>query len=190
VSDATTWIPRARAGDQLAIARLVDDHQGAVFNLCYRMLGDPGEAEDVAQETFVRMVTHLDRYDRTRAFKTWLLSIAAHACIDRLRRRRVTWLSIDEPLPAGDQPALADQAPGPEETLERREQEALIQRLLGRLAPDDRQVLVLRYWYDLGYDEIAEATGATVSAVKARLFRARRELAHVAAGVGLAEAAV
>jgi RNA polymerase sigma-70 factor (ECF subfamily) len=177
VDDAAPWIARARAGDREAIGRLVEAYQDPVFNLCYRMLGSAGEAEDVAQETFVRLTTRLDRYDPARPFRTWLLSVAAHACIDRLRQRRRSWLSLDEPLPAADQVALRDPLPGPEEALVRREEEQRVQRLLARLAPEDRQVVVLRYWYDLGYEEIAEATRASVSSVKSRLFRARRALA-------------
>ncbi len=175
--EVTAWIARARAGDREAINKVIEAHQNAVFNLCYRMLGDAGEAEDVAQETFLRMYTRMGSYDPERPFKTWLLAIASHACIDRLRQRRVAWLSLDEPLPADDAPAVSDQAPGPEEMAVRRERERQVQGMLARLAPDDRSVLVLRYWYDLSYEEIAEATKTSVSAVKSRLFRARRELA-------------
>ncbi len=175
--EAQGWVVRALAGDREAVTEMINAYQHAVFNLCYRLLGDAGEAEDVAQETFLRMYTRLRSYDQSRPFKTWLLSIANHACIDRLRQRRMTWLSIDEPLPPGDVPALQDPAPNPEDVLAQKEREAKIQTMLARLAPDDRSVLVLRYWYDMSYDEIAGVTGTSVSAVKSRLFRARRDLA-------------
>ena len=146
------------------------------------MLGDAAEAEDAAQETFLRAYTRLASYDVHRPFKTWLFSIASHHCIDRLRKRRLTWLSLDEPLPADAAPALADQSPGPEEQTARGEQTALIQQHLARLSPEDRAVIVMRYWYDFSYEEIAEATHATVSAVKSRLHRARLSLADRMAG--------
>ena len=95
-------IAQARSGDQAAFGELVRTHQNAVYNLSYRMLGERGEAEDAAQETFFRAYAHLDRYDLDRPFRTWLLSIASNHCIDRLRKRRLTWLSIDEPLPLID----------------------------------------------------------------------------------------
>lgn len=165
-------IARARAGDDSAFEPLVETYQTAIYNLCYRMLGDSAEAEDAAQEAFLRAYAQLRRYDPTRSFKTWLFSIASHYCIDRLRKRRLTWLSIDdEALPP--HPALHEQAPGPEEMTARHEHSAAVQKLLARLSPDDRSVIVMRYWYDLSYEEIAEATGATVSAVKSRLHRAR-----------------
>jgi RNA polymerase sigma-70 factor (ECF subfamily) len=177
VSDETIWIARARAGDQEAFSRLMEMYQTPIFNLAYRMLGDGAEAEDAAQETFLRAYTRLATYDTKRSFKTWLFSIASHHCIDRLRKRRLTWVSIDEPLPPNLAPALAEPSPGPEERAARGQQSARIQQQLAHLSPDDRAVIVMRYWYDFSYEEIADATGGTVSAVKSRLHRARLALA-------------
>jgi RNA polymerase sigma-70 factor (ECF subfamily) len=166
------WVWRARAGDEGAFGQLVEAYQTPIYNLCYRMLGEAAEAEDAAQETFLRAYAQLGSYDPARSFKTWLFSIANHHCIDRLRKRRLTWLSIDDDnLPP--HPALQEQGPGPEEALVRRQQAELLQGLLASLSPEDRSVIVMRYWYDLSYEEIAEATRATVSAVKSRLHRAR-----------------
>ncbi len=171
-------ITRARAGDETAFTGLVETYQTAIYNLCYRMLGEANEAEDAAQEAFLRAYSQLNRYDPARSFKTWLFSIASHYCIDCLRKRRLTWLSIDdEALPP--HPNLREPALGPEESAMRREQSAVMQKVLSQLPPDDRSVLVLRYWYDLSYEEIGEATGATVSAVKSRLHRARGVMADM-----------
>lgn len=168
----------ARAGDEAAFTQLVETYQTAIFNLCYRMLGEPGEAEDAAQEAFLRAYSRLNSYDPTRSFKTWLFSIANHHCIDRLRKRRLIWLSIeDEPL--APHPALREQSPGPEEASVRREQSEAMQKHLAKLSPDDRQVIVMRYWSDLSYEEIADATKTTVSAVKSRLHRARGAIAEL-----------
>jgi RNA polymerase sigma-70 factor (ECF subfamily) len=174
------WVRRARAGDDGAFTQLVEAYQTPIYNLCYRMLGESGEAEDAAQETFLRAYSQLTRYDPTRSFKTWLFAIASHYCIDRLRKRRLTWLSIDDDLPP--HPALQDHAIGPEEALVRREQTEMLQALMARLAPDDRAVVAMRYWSDLSYEEIAEATHTTVSAVKSRLHRARGSLAEMMTG--------
>jgi RNA polymerase sigma-70 factor (ECF subfamily) len=110
------------------------------------------------------------------------LSIAAHYCIDRLRRRRFQWLSLDEDA-LGD--TLASDAPTPDDELLRHEDEREIVQLLDRLAPANRLVVVLRYWYDQSIEEISRTTGDSASAVKVKLFRARnmlaREMAHVAA---------
>jgi RNA polymerase sigma-70 factor (ECF subfamily) len=174
------WVRRARAGDHDAFTRLVETYQTPIYNLCYRMLGEAGEAEDAAQEAFLRAYAQLGGYDPGRSFKTWLFSIANHHCIDRLRKRRLTWLSIDDDLPP--HPALQEQAPGPEDATVRREQTEQLQSLLGKLPPDDRAVIVMRYWYDFSYEEIADATRTTVSAVKSRLHRARGSLGDMLAG--------
>lgn len=170
-------VARVLAGDVNAFESLVEAYQQPVYNLAYRMLGDRYEAEDVAQEAFVRAYRNLHRYDPERSFRTWLLSITSNHCIDRLRRRRVAWLSIDEPLPP--HPALNSDAPDPEETAVQGERAQLVQSLLAQLPPDYRLVVIFRYWYDLSYTEIAEVTGTTESAVKSRLFRARRALAEM-----------
>lgn len=176
------WILAARdAGDQDAFAELVYSFQDAVFNLCYRMLGERTEAEDATQEAFIRAYNNLHRYDIGRSFKTWLLSIASNHCIDRLRKRRMHFLSLDEPLPSNMQLALSSEQVSPEQHAVRNERSEYIQELLDELAPDDRAGIVLKYWYDYSYAEIASVLDTTESAVKSRLFRARRALAELLA---------
>ncbi len=170
------WIAQALQGDQAAFGELVKAHQNAVYNLCYRMLGERGEAEDAAQEAFLRAYAHLDRYDDDRSFRTWVLSIASNHCIDRLRKRRLTWLSLDEGLPP--HPALNSDALEPEDAVINSERNATIQLMLAELTPEYRAAVVLRYWYDMSYTEIAEMLNTTESAIKSRLFRARQVLAE------------
>lgn len=169
------WVEQTLAGDQDAFGDLVMRYERDVFNLTYRMLNNRGEAEDAAQEAFLRAYANLDRYDQQRSFKTWLLSIASNHCIDRIRRRRLTWLSLEEPLPP--HPALTSDAPNPEDATLDHERSAEMQKLLDELSPDYRVAVVLRYWYDYSYAEIAEMLGTTESAIKSRLFRARQALA-------------
>ena len=173
--DELADITAARRGNTAAFTRLVEAYQRPVYNLAYRMLGDGPEAEEAAQETFLRAYTQLATYQPGRKFSSWLLSIASHYCIDLLRRRRLTWLSIeDEEAP---EEMLASVEPGPEETMLQNEQETLVRKMLATLPPDYRLPVVLRYWSELSYEEIAEATHTTVSAVKSKLFRARAMLA-------------
>ncbi|MDP3185477.1 MAG: sigma-70 family RNA polymerase sigma factor, partial [Anaerolineales bacterium] len=96
MNDEMAWIVQAQNGSDEAYTHLVEAYQTRVYNLCYRMLGEPEAAEDAAQETFLKVYQNLARYDRGRPFATWLLAIAAHHCIDRLRRRRFITFSIDE----------------------------------------------------------------------------------------------
>src|SRR5215216_1986166 len=90
------WIEQARKGDQRAFGLLVQAYQKPVFNLTYRMLGNAQEAEDAAQETFLRAYSGLSQYQSEHKFSTWLFAIANHHCIDRLRKRRVSFVSIDD----------------------------------------------------------------------------------------------
>lgn len=160
---------RARRGDAAAFDRLVARYYRRVYTLCLSLLEDPAEAEDATQEAFWRAYRHLQRYDPTRPFRTWLLSIAAHHAIDRLRRRkpRAPW---NEALPAQD--------PSPEERLLAQEEQERIRRLVGQLPPLERALVLLRYWEGASYREMAQALSLSESAVKSRLFRARRALAQ------------
>ena len=167
-------IDQAQKGDAGAFTQVVEAYQRPVFNLCYRMLGNPEDAEDAAQETFLRAYDHLKRYDRQRSFSTWLLSIAAHYCIDQLRKHRMTFLSMDT-FPELDIP---DANPGPEVAFHRHEDQQRVQDLLTSLSPQDRAAVAMYYWYDFSYEEIAESLKLTVSAVKSRLHRARLSLAQ------------
>lgn len=90
-------IAAAQRGDKAAFAQIVAEFQTPVYNLAYRMLGNRNDAEDAAQETFLRAYAQLKTYDPGQSFGTWLLSVAAHYCIDRLRRRKFQWLSFDDP---------------------------------------------------------------------------------------------
>ena len=167
------WVEAARRGDKQAFSQLVQAYQRPVYNLTYRMLGNSEEAEDAAQETFLRAYARLSQYDPQMKFSTWVFSIANHHCIDRLRKRRATHISID------DNPVLEnlqEDTPQPEHQALEQEQSIELQGLINLLEPEYRTPLVLRYWEEMSYEEIAEAMGVTVAAVKSRLFRARQQL--------------
>lgn len=163
-------------GDQDSFSDLVNDYQRSVYNLAFRMLGDRTEAEDAAQEAFIRAYHNLKSYDPARPFKTWLLSIASHYCIDLIRKRRMSFQSLEDLLPGQMMSAIEQWSV--EDHVVEDESVASIQRMLAQLRPDDRAIIVLRYWNDMSYEDIAEALGATVSVIKSRLFRARQALAN------------
>ncbi len=168
------YIRQAIAGDAEAFVQLIEIYQRSVYNLCYRMLGNAEDAEDASQETFFRAFRSLRKYDQQRSFATWLLAIAAHYCIDQIRKRKMTVFSLED-LPIVE---FADHEPLPEVTISRREDQQRVQQLLKTLAETDRAAVILYYWYDFSYEEIAQSLSLTVSAVKSRLHRARRALAE------------
>ncbi len=164
-------VNRVLAGDTEAFSELIERYKVAVFNLCARMLHNPTEAEDAAQEVFVRAYTQLHSYQPGRRFSTWILSIASHYCIDLLRRRK----------PQVDLEAISfwkqSDLPEPEERALTSETRDEVRDLLSKLPEKYRGVTVLRYWQDMSYEEIAEASSLSVATVKTRLFRARELLA-------------
>ncbi len=182
MSEDIALVHRTLAGDQEAFAVLVEKYKDPVFNVAYRMLGNPTEAEDVAQEAFVRAYTQLRTYKETHRFSTWLLSIASHLAIDQIRRRRFLALPLEN-VPFLEW--IADVGAGPEQAALEGEASDEMQRVLAVLPPKYRLVLLLRYWYDFSYDEIATTLHLTPALVKARLHRARELVARTMKAQGL-----
>lgn len=168
----------AQNGDEEAVNQLVECYQQPVFSLCYRMLGERTEAEDAAQETLVKAVMKLYTFDTTRPFKPWVLRIASNECIDRLRRRKPI-VSLDGMGDDGAWEWQAGNSPNPESEILDQERHAQVRLLLDSLVPVDRTIVSLFYWQGCSYIEIGEITGLSVSAIKSRLFRARRAMAKL-----------
>jgi RNA polymerase sigma-70 factor, ECF subfamily len=164
----------AKIGNQEAFTKIVETYQNPVYNLCYRMLGNVQAAEDAAQETFWRAFKNLNHYDEKRPFPTWLLSIAAHYCIDQQRRKRLPSIDLDEIIEF----SAEDPMPHPESAMIQSEYSEEVQRQLSQLSEGDRAVLVLRYWHELSEDEICDTLNISKSAVKSRLHRARLHMAE------------
>jgi RNA polymerase sigma factor (sigma-70 family) len=151
-------------------------YQRQVYSVLLRVVRRPEDAEDLAQETFVRMFRALDRYDPERPFTAWLFTIATRLGIDHLRRRRVQTLSltVTEPGSTEDRTIdVEDPGPGPEELASHAEEERRTKDLIDSLPEHYRIVVVLRHQQDLSYEEIAEALNLPLGTVKARIHRAR-----------------
>lgn len=169
-------VRRCLAGDERAYRELIERYERQVYSVAMRMVRVAEDAEDLTQETFVRMFKALDRYDPARPFPAWLLTIAAHLSIDQLRRRRVKTVSLFRSEPGSEEEHVvefADPGPGPEELAERREEERSAEGLIGALPEHYRIVVVLRHQQGLSYEEISEALRLPLGTVKARIHRAR-----------------
>jgi RNA polymerase sigma-70 factor (ECF subfamily) len=170
-------IEHALAGDRAAFGQLVKAHQGVVFNIAYRMLGDRREAEEAAQDAFLRAYQGLTGFDLDRPLAPWLYRIVTNLSLNRLRRKRPTVVSLDGAASEGMPPVqVPDRAAGPADRLLRAESQARIREAILSLAPADRAVIELRHFQGLSYEEIAMELGVSLSSVKSRLFRARRKL--------------
>jgi len=169
-------IARARRGEESAFAELLRRFRAPVFNLCLRMLKNRDDAEDVAQDVFIKVFGMLERYDDRYAFRSWVFKIAANQCIDFIRRNRVKLQSLDEPLKFKGEEIerqFPDEAPNPEETVETREIGQLLLEITDQLPPHYRSMIVLRHQEQLSYEEIAEVLDLPLGTVKARIHRAR-----------------
>ena len=167
-------VERARAGDSDAFAELFRAFRPDVGRLCTRLLGSADEAEDALNETFSRVHRSLEKYDSGRPFRTWLLSVAAYHCIDRLRRRNTESRIFD----AGDldPDQLATAGPSPLDHRLRREVRQQVLDAIEQLPDCYRVPLVMRYYADFDYDTIGEALDVTRNQVATLLFRGKRKL--------------
>jgi RNA polymerase sigma-70 factor (ECF subfamily) len=179
-----------QAGDRAAFDQLVLRHKDRLFNLCYWFLGDYQEANDVAQETFIKVYRSLTRFRLESTFFTWFYRIAVNTCRNRLDsseyRHRNKMVRLDNPGPSDERrPSLEleDESRSPMMELERKERSMLIRRAIDSLPTDQKAVVTLRDIEGLSYDEIAEVTGLNLGTVKSRLARARLELRRSLQGV-------
>lgn len=167
---------RCRAGDQAAWGELVARHTRRVFGLTYRFVGRVDEAEDLTQETFVKVYQNLDRYrESDGAFPTWLMTVARNQAIDHYRRRKEERLRrTEEPL---GMDSLSSPEEGPLRSLEREERVQLVRRGLRTLPADLREPLILCDLQGLAYEEAAAILSVPLGTVKSRINRGRLELA-------------
>jgi RNA polymerase sigma-70 factor (ECF subfamily) len=166
-------------GSEHAFREIVLRYQRPVFGLIARVVRDSGRAEELAQDTFVKAFRALHTYDVQRKFSAWLLTIAHHVAIDEVRKGALATVSIDElGEPNGPVVEFADRkGTSPAVLAERVELASAVKAAIGKLRPEYREVVTLRYEQELEYDEIAEITGLPLGTVKSSLFRARKELA-------------
>jgi RNA polymerase sigma-70 factor (ECF subfamily) len=178
----TALIERCRSGDPEAFARLVELHQGMVFNLSARLLGDLEEARDLSQEVFLQVYKSLAGFRGTSSLKTWIYRIVVNQCRNRRRfwrrRRRDSSFPIEDLKPAEEMEveACSDASPSPLAALERAERAHGVQQALLRLSFEHRAILLLREVEELPCAEIGAALGLAEGTVKSRLSRAREAL--------------
>jgi RNA polymerase sigma-70 factor (ECF subfamily) len=184
--DETSLIKQAQNGDVSAYNSLVLHYQDLVFNVAYRIMGEPGSAADASQEAFISAYQALGRF-RGGSFKSWLLRIVTNACYDELRRRkRRPQSSLDELIEFNESnPVLvSEKITGPEEHQQQVELVSAVERCLEELPDDQRTAAVLRDVEGYDYSEIAQIMASSLGTVKSRLSRARAKLRDCLQGFG------
>lgn len=172
-TDDLYYIEAVRKGNVAAFSVLVERYQNMVFSLALKLLKKTEEAEEMAQDTFVKAYQKLDTYEGKSKFSTWLYSITYNACISELRKRRIQFSSLeDQRISDQDEMRMHDYF---SET-KKEDQEKYLNIALGKL-PEDDQVLVTLYYYEnQSMDEISVITGLTVSNIKIKIHRARKRM--------------
>jgi len=174
-------LERAHGGEAAGLAELLESLRPDVLRLCTRLLG-PVDAEDAVHECFQRALHRFDSYDATQPFRRWLLSIAAHGCIDRLRRRDLEGRLFESDAGGADIEALAARGPSALDAVVQGESRQTLLAALDRLPDRYRAPLVLRYFAELGYDAIGEQLGVTRSQVASLLFVGKQRLRSLLPG--------
>lgn len=172
-------IKQVLKGDQSAYADIVSLYQQSLYQVCYRMLGNKEEAEDAAQEAFIKAYIHLHTYDQKRKFSTWLYRIATNLCIDRIRKKKPDYY-LDAEVPGTEGLDMYSQLSTdellPEEELERMELQERIQYEISRLPDKYRAVIILKYIEELPLQEISDILDIPLGTVKTRVHRGREAL--------------
>ncbi|MFI2859258.1 RNA polymerase sigma factor SigW [Paenibacillus sp. JSM ZJ436] len=169
----------ARKGDQRAFAELLELYKDKIFHLAYRMLYNRHEAEDVVQETFLRVYKNLDRYDEKQKFSTWVYRIATNLCIDRLRKRKPSY-SLDAEMSEQEgtdgYSMLPSQDPSVESEVLLSETQQIIHQAMATLPAKYKSIMILRYIQDLSLQEISDVLDLPVTTIKTRVHRGREFL--------------
>ena len=178
-------VERAREGELDAFNLLVERYERPLYNLCLRMLSSPEPAEDATQEAFISAYRSLESF-RGGSFKAWLFRIGSNACYDEMRRQRSRpSRSLDAPIGEDERTIdVPNGDPTPEESAENLELGAVLREAIAGLPPDQRLACILRDVQGLDYEEIAEATNASLGTVKSRINRARSRLRKVLSAKG------
>lgn len=176
-------IARLQKRDEAAFEELIRQYEKKVYSLCFRMCGNSEDAEEAAQDAFLALWRGIDRFRQESSLSTWIYRLATNACIDTLRRRKKQSGSVsldDEELFVD----AVDTSPQPQETVEHRETQKLLQEGLSALPEEYRKVLILREIEGLSYTEIAESASIELGTVKSRISRGRSLLRNFLSGNG------
>ncbi len=170
---------KAKSGDRQAFTELIDIYKDRIYHMAYRMVNNREEAEDIAQETFIRVYSNLDRFDEAYKFSTWIYRIATNLCIDRIRKKKAQF-SLDESLDGEEgldgYSRLATNQLTPEMEVVQGELQNEVQHAIQSLPSKYRSIVILKYLQDLSLAEISEITNLPISTVKTRIHRGRETL--------------
>ncbi|HHJ11179.1 MAG TPA: sigma-70 family RNA polymerase sigma factor [Bacteroidetes bacterium] len=174
-------VHRALSGDQQAYSKLMSRYRDAIYYMLLKMVNNPTDAEDLTIETFGKAFKNLHQYVPDFAFSTWLFRIASNNCIDFIRKQRTPLISIDQDHSNKDGIPLTIQenSPDPEENMIKSQKAVLMHNIVDQLKPRYKDLIVLRYFKEYSYEEIANELNLPLGTIKAQLFRAKELLYNI-----------
>ena len=175
VSGDQALVRRTLAGDLDAFGELIQLYQSSVVNVCYRVLGNRHDAEDLAQEAFIRAYKHLASYDQERPFGPWMRTLAANLCYNKLKRVEVAQVLLEDERDIESKNPIIN----PENALEISQENRALYRAIWDLPHSQRIALELRHFQGLSYQEMADAMKLPLNTVRSHLYRGRQKLAEL-----------
>jgi RNA polymerase sigma factor (sigma-70 family) len=176
-------VEKARKGDQQAYGELLGRYRDAIYFMLLKMVNSPVDAEDLTIEAFGKAFKNIDQYTPNFAFSTWLFKIATNNCIDFIRKKRASHVSLDQTMDGEDTLApssmIQSDVPDPESNMINKQKIKHMRNVVSKLKPRYRTLVELRYFKEYSYEEIAEELDIPIGTVKAQLFRARELLLNI-----------
>ena len=174
-------VQQATRGDQKAYAELMGRYRDAIYYMLLKMVNNSSDAEDLTIEAFGKAFKNIQQYTPNYAFSTWLFKIATNNCIDFIRKRKATTVSLDQNDDDPDKASPDIQAPNldPEEEMIKLQKQKMMREIVSKLKPRYRKLIELRYFKEYSYEEIADELELPIGTVKAQLFRARELLFNI-----------
>ncbi len=169
-------------GQLEAFEELIKKYEKKVYSLCYRYSGNYDDANDLAQEAFLKVYNSIDKFKGKSAFSTWLYRVTANVCLDEMRKQKKSPLSLDKPQETEEGEmyfSLPDQKYNPEVIAEKNDLRQLVHKGIGELPKEQRIIIILREMEELSYEEISEVLEISIGTVKSRLNRARKNLKEI-----------
>jgi RNA polymerase sigma-70 factor (ECF subfamily) len=170
-------IRKAKEGDQVSFTKLMEQYRQSVYFMILKMIHNRDDADDILMITFSKAFNNIQSYSEDFAFSTWLFKIASHNCIDFIRKKKLQITSLDGSQRDEEENTtplhLPDKSEDPEETIIKQQKALKLRAIVDKLSPKYRQLIEMRYFEELSYDEIAEKTDLPIGTVKAQLFRAK-----------------
>lgn len=181
--DEKLLVKKAQKGDHKAFEQLIEEHFKKIYNIAYRMTGNPDDASDMTQEVMIKLFRNIGSFKGDSKFSTWVYRVTTNTCLDELKKnRRHSHTSLNTEYDTGDGEIaceVEDTSPTPEEMTEKRELRSMVADAVQRLSPDHRAAIVLRDIKGFSYDEIAKILSCSEGTVKSRISRARASLKEV-----------